>query len=515
MTAVGVDFCDPGTIAALVDAAADPGFGRWQAMVAAAGGCREPIHLLGHSRTIVAGTGEVLSSYNSEEEPGGRLMVACGNRRRTRCPSCSETYRADTYQLIRAGLVGGKNMPATTSTHPRIFATFTAPSFGPVHHHVVDAEGRPQRCHPHVSHRCRRRHAPDDAAIGQPLDPASYDYTAAVLWNALSPALWARTTVLVNRTIARLLGVPQRAWATVGKVSVAKVAEYQARGVVHFHAVFRLDGPEPGCPPPAAATVELLDTAIRSAAQRAAVEVPHSDAVGQLDPVRWGEQLDLRPITNDTGGESSLSDGQVAGYVAKYATKGAEAAGTVDHPVCCRDCKGTGRSPNHLQEVSCQRCDGSGVRQDIDQLHVTPHAKAMIRTCWTLGGLTEFRPLRLRAWAHMLGFRGHLSTKSRRYSTTLGCLRSARRDWRTSQILRAHGLDTTTAVRRCNIQDLDDLEDDQADAEEATDSVLVVGHWLYAGRGHSPGQAIYAETIAGDIAENRRIWRQVRDNDQR
>ena len=34
--------------------------------------------------------------------------------------------------------------------------------------------------------------------------------------------------------------------------------------------------------------------------------------------------------------------------------------------------------------------------------------------------------LRLRAWAHMLGFGGHWSTKSRRYSTTFTVLRRAR-----------------------------------------------------------------------------------------
>src|ERR1019366_8415291 len=103
-------------------------------------------------------------------------------------------------QLIRAGLAGGKTIPATVAGHPKIFATFTAPSFGPVHHHLTGPDGRPARCHPHGQPRCARRHDPDDPAVGQPLDPAGYGYTGAVLWNALAPALWARTTVLVNRT---------------------------------------------------------------------------------------------------------------------------------------------------------------------------------------------------------------------------------------------------------------------------------------------------------------------------
>jgi hypothetical protein len=42
------------------------------------------------------------------------------------------------------------------------------------------------------------------------------------------------------------------------------------------------------------------------------------------------------------------------------------------------------------------------------------------RACWKLGARPGLGELRLRKWAHMLGFGGHSSTKSRRYSTTLG-----------------------------------------------------------------------------------------------
>jgi hypothetical protein len=218
----------------------------------------------------------------------------------------------------------------------------------------------------------------------------------------------------------------------------------------------------------------------------------------------------VRPITQTTGDDTHLSDGQVAGYVAKYATKGAEASGTVDHPIACRTCKGTGRSAEQPKSSPCARCEGTGTRAELDHLQINPHAKTMIATCWTLGGLPELEHLRLRAWARMLGFRGHFSSKSRQYSTTLGALRNARRTWRTNGTLRAHGLADNTTVHRCNTQDLHDLDDHQAD----DDTVLVIGHWLYAGRGHTPGQAIYAQTIASDITENRRIWRQIRNDDQ-
>ena len=61
------------------------------------------------------------------------LHVACGNRRETVCPACSQVYKRDARQLVRAGLAGGKGIPETITTHPCVFATLTAPSFGPVH----------------------------------------------------------------------------------------------------------------------------------------------------------------------------------------------------------------------------------------------------------------------------------------------------------------------------------------------------------------------------------------------
>src|SRR3954471_2506450 len=49
-----------------------------------------------------------------------------------------------------------------------------------------------------------------------------------------------------------------------------------------------------------------------------------------------------------------------------------------------------------------------------------------MRTCWRLGGHPEYEPLRLRPWAHTLGYRGHILTKSRAYSTTYAALRAER-----------------------------------------------------------------------------------------
>jgi hypothetical protein len=50
---------------------------------------------------------------------------------------------------------------------------------------------------------------------------------------------------------------------------------------------------------------------------------------------------------------------------------------------------------------------------DLDQWNLTDHARRLIETCWQLGGRADLAELRLRQWAHMLGFRGHFATKSR------------------------------------------------------------------------------------------------------
>ena len=66
----------------------------------------------------------------------------------------------------------------------------------------------------------------------------------------------------------------------------------------------------------------------------------------------------------------------------------------------------------------------------------------------------------------------------------------------------ARGYPGQTRVRRDQEHDEDGSED------EAT--ILVVGQWQYRGRGHSPGEALYARAIACDLAENRRLCRQMK-----
>jgi hypothetical protein len=116
---------------------------------------------------------------------------------------------------------------------------------------------------------CGEKHAGDDHRLGEPLCPDCYDYAVAVLFNACAPELWRRFTITLRRALARQAGLTGQALATQVRISYAKVAEYQRRGVVHFHAIIRLDGPAgPTTAPPAWATLALLTAAIDQADRR-------------------------------------------------------------------------------------------------------------------------------------------------------------------------------------------------------------------------------------------------------
>ena len=117
----------------MVRRAASPGFESWWRKAENVGFCANPIHL---SSTDIFGRQH-------------QVWTRCNNRRAVACPSCSDLYARDTWQLIHAGLHGGHHdMPATVAEHPQVFATLTAPSFGAVHTSGDDRHGKhARRCH--------------------------------------------------------------------------------------------------------------------------------------------------------------------------------------------------------------------------------------------------------------------------------------------------------------------------------------------------------------------------------
>jgi hypothetical protein len=291
-----------------------------------------------------------------------------------------------------------------------------------------------------------------DACLGRPLCPDCYD-SAAVVWNAHAPSCGGAPSSAIRRRLDKLA----KAHGTRVKLSYAKVAEFQRRGLIHFHAIFRLDGLDPVHPerPPAhpAFTAEVLAEVISRSRARLGSPPSHPAKPRGWD-ITWGTQSTRASSGSPATARSPTS---VASYLAKYATKSTEPVGALAGRITARQraVYATGQPP------------GAADRR------VPPPR----------GHPTRGLPA-LRRWAHMLGYRGHFATKSRRYSTTLRVLRAARRDW----------------VRR---------QQPTAKARRATGHVVTITDLQWAGRGwRTTGDALLALSAAARAREQRRIARE-------
>ena len=472
---------------ALLRRAGSLDLGRWLAHTATTRGCVRPVRLTGQLHTVDTTSGEILATRHTVTDlPDGVLYVPCGDRRASVCPPCAETYRADTYQLIKAGIVGGKGVPSSVTGHPAVFATLTAPSFGPVHTRAVNARtGKVRPCRmrrditpcPHGKPLvCTVRHAEDAPSLGRPLCLDCYDHAAHIVWNGWAGELWRRTMIRLNRLL-RPLG--KRHDVTL-RVSYGKVAEYQRRGVVHFHALIRLDqvdvdDPDAILAPPAGITTGHLAEIVAGAVTSTRFDTPGYADTGHTWPIAWGPQLDVRPV-NDLG-TGHITSEAVAAYLAKYATKATEPTGL---PITGRM---TGEAAEHYSDPDT-------------------HLGRLIAYAWQLGTRptdwdTEEQHQRwhdtfgrLRRWTHMLGFGGHFATKSRRYSTTHKAIRAGRRTWQRTQ-------QRDWRLRQGLVL--------------ADDTTLVVCDLTLAGIGwNTTGDAQLAADAAARAREHRRLTKQER-----
>jgi hypothetical protein len=437
----------------MVRRAASPGFESWWQKAENVGFCANPIHL------------SCTDTFGRETQ----VWTRCNNRRAVACPSCSDLYARDTWQLIHAGLHGGHHdMPATIAEHPQVFATLTAPSFGAVHTSGDDKDGKhARRCHdpgrrgftrcPHGKPlSCSTIHGDNDARVGQPLCEDCYDYTGHVLFAWHAPELWRRFTISLRRLLdrhLRAIGEPAKSV----RLNYVKVTELQRRAIPHFHAVIRLDAPPvPGEPPTApAASMTSADLAmlVQQAAHGVDARVTDPDNPANSDgrELRFGTQTDTQPLETATATQAGevtprRSRRSVAAYLAKYVTKSVADFG-----------------------VGIRRMSPLAV----PELDVSAHVRAILTTITDLATQRAYQGIE--RWLHTLGYRGHITTKSRLFSTTMGALRAHRATWTRQQ----HAGQTATATdaersRATPTIDAIDWEFDRAGLSGLGERVLIL-----------------------------------------
>ena len=123
--------------------------------------------------------------------------------------------------------------------------------------------------------------------------------------------------------------------------------------------------------------------------------------------------------------------------------------------------------------------------EEIDFLKVPEHVRRLVATFWQLGAQPHLADLQLCRWAHMLGFRGHFSTRSRRYSTTLTLLRAARAE---------HQRASAAARQPAEAQE---SPVDPAAAGADPDSIEIISRWRYVGSGYrTEGDRLLAASAA-------------------
>lgn len=284
-------------------------------------------------------------------------LVRCGSRIKSACGSCAELYRGDWAAIARSGVFDGP-----VEQFRFYFLTLTAPSFGKVHRVPRDVGQRVGMCD------CGVRHGVGDAGLrGVPLDISIYDYAGQVAWNRDSGVLWDRTRRRIRDR-----------WDSA---EYFIVREWQDRGVLHVHALVRIDRAD------APSSAELRDAA------RSAV------AFSKIDRalVKWGAQSQCDVFRADGDGAKSIW------YLSKalnYVMKDVVHQGTDVHPQVWAHVFALNQAARSIRcAIDCDSasCNGRvhhryGARSQV----VSASRRTKHRTGWSFIGLTRTVQRRLR-----------------------------------------------------------------------------------------------------------------------
>lgn len=241
--------------------------------------------------------------------------------------------------------------------------------------------------------------------------PAVLRLSGACVVHLWAPELWRRFTIAARRALRNELSRRGEDPDAVA-VSFVKVVELQARAIPHHHTVIRLDAApterdETVAVPHTSITSAELAALVAIAAGQVRLTVPAGD--GQYRVLSFGERIDTQPLTSSPTGatdwtaqDRDVAARRVAGYLAKYVTKSVSEFGL---------------SPSRLSPEA------------IEALQLCEHVRAILTALVDLAATgSSYAPML--AWLHTLGYRGHITTKSRRFSVTLAALRARREAWR-------------------------------------------------------------------------------------
>ena len=277
----------------------------WASTAARVGFCSNPVRLVGSSVAVDRTSGEVLRSVRlgrrarwghvrAVRQPTSRpVPVVLSAVRRGHLPP--DPGRGGRRQG-RAG--GGRRQPAGLRDADRaLLRCGPRPPPEPPMPPTRSLSGTvPARAAQRPASRCTNS---TTRALGQPLCPDCYDYESHVLWQWWAPELWRRFTIALKRRLAQLLGADLDHLGDVASLQYAKVAEYQVRGAVHFHALIRLDGPPDAdgfAPAPSEVTAGVLAKVVEQVAAEVTLVAAPVTPGGTTRVLAFGAQVDTRVV---------------------------------------------------------------------------------------------------------------------------------------------------------------------------------------------------------------------------
>ncbi|HXZ77050.1 MAG TPA: replication initiator [Streptosporangiaceae bacterium] len=180
--------------------------------------------------------------------------------------------------------------------------------------------------------------------------------------------------------------------------------------------------------------------------------------------LRFGAQIDTQRLTRTGDTAKPGLARRVASYLAKYTTKSVAEFG-----------------------IAARRISPAA----IGELDIAAHIPRILSTLAKLAALPGNAAML--GWLHTLGYRGHITTKSRRYSITMTALRAARHHWR---------------ARRADQPEHDECQGNPQNQQDYSTGPYELSDWRIQGAGHcNDGERLLVHTAARRAREQRYLAR--------